>query len=667
MTSILIERRTGLKSASAVKGPCVVATTAPIALNGEQTIDGVSVHDGDRVLVKDQTDRREHGIYIASTGNWQRSPDFRDNADIAKGTQVYVAGGSAATRSYAVGTEDPIVIGVSEIIFIPVAGLSDPSYGRGAAGYHGATGDGTTVDTALYQQVEAENGSVYLGPGRVYNLGDTYTSKFVYGPGAVKVQGATISRVQATFDPIYTNYLFNPPVFGEVSTGDYFGRPADREPDVHNNVVISPGYPGFPTSGTQNDFYANTIVGHGNAEKLQWSRYTDSYGADSLKFAKYSERNTLLGSLACPWLGQNLTTDTSRNPSYPSVQRYYENDVLQDNGVLWTDPAWNVFGLKAHSADVVSRISAWVASDPWVDSAANSGLTALQKAQLVMANVVVGRDALNQKVIGKYNTACGYRASALNMQGDYNASLGFNAAFSNLFDSGNTAVGGLAFQHQQLGGYNTAVGYRAGNGVIKGVNNVFLGSASGAVGADYDSTVDVEMNRCVFLGPSAGAGYTGTTLNDLLVINNSGSRGPLLAGSFSGRSVAVGNLPLETAPFSKQYGATFMVYSGNSGASSYAISADDLVVQNNANAGITIATPNNAQGSIFFDDPDGAARGAIYYDHSSDTLSLRAGGVVRMNLTGTKPTVTGSRGSNAALASLLTALAGFGLITDSTT
>ena len=32
-----------------------------------------------------------------------------------------------------------------------------------------------------------------------------------------------------------------------------------------------------------------------------------------------------------------------------------------------------------------------------------------------------------------------------------------------------------------------------------------------------------------------------------------------------------------------------------------------------------------------------------------------------------KPTVTGSRGSNAALASLLTALANYGLITDSTT
>jgi hypothetical protein len=32
-----------------------------------------------------------------------------------------------------------------------------------------------------------------------------------------------------------------------------------------------------------------------------------------------------------------------------------------------------------------------------------------------------------------------------------------------------------------------------------------------------------------------------------------------------------------------------------------------------------------------------------------------------------KPTVTGAKGGNAALASLMTALAGFGLVTDSTT
>lgn len=50
-------------------------------------------------------------------------------------------------------------------------------------------------------------------------------------------------------------------------------------------------------------------------------------------------------------------------------------------------------------------------------------------------------------------------------------------------------------------------------------------------------------------------------------------------------------------------------------------------------------------------------------DLSTTALS---GTIFKLNA-GNKPTVTGSRGANAALASLLTALAGLGLITDSTT
>src|SRR5688572_16983536 len=40
---------------SAVKVPCLVATTANITLSGAQTIDDIAVVAGNRVLVKDQT------------------------------------------------------------------------------------------------------------------------------------------------------------------------------------------------------------------------------------------------------------------------------------------------------------------------------------------------------------------------------------------------------------------------------------------------------------------------------------------------------------------------------------------------------------------------------------------------------------------------------------
>ena len=50
-----------------------VATTANITLSGVQTIDGISVVAGDRILVKDQTTASQNGIYIVNASTWTRS------------------------------------------------------------------------------------------------------------------------------------------------------------------------------------------------------------------------------------------------------------------------------------------------------------------------------------------------------------------------------------------------------------------------------------------------------------------------------------------------------------------------------------------------------------------------------------------------------------------
>ena len=58
-----------------VKASVVAATSGNITLSGAQTIDGVSVVAGDRVLVKSQTAPAENGIYVASNTSWSRAPD----------------------------------------------------------------------------------------------------------------------------------------------------------------------------------------------------------------------------------------------------------------------------------------------------------------------------------------------------------------------------------------------------------------------------------------------------------------------------------------------------------------------------------------------------------------------------------------------------------------
>ena len=101
---------------SGVKPPVRAATTANITLNDEQTIDTVAIVDGDRVLVKDQTDGTENGIYEASTGDWSRVADYNASSDVVTGILIPAGAEGAAgagiyqvtfTGTFALGTTDP--------------------------------------------------------------------------------------------------------------------------------------------------------------------------------------------------------------------------------------------------------------------------------------------------------------------------------------------------------------------------------------------------------------------------------------------------------------------------------------------------------------------------------------------------------------------------------
>jgi phage-related tail fiber protein len=118
MVSVTIDRRDGLNSAAAMKGPCRVATTANITLSGLQVIDGVQTVEGDRVLVRVQDTAQDNGIRIASTGNWERAADFRNNRDVVTGTRVYVTSGTTnANTEWFLSTDSAITIGTTSLAF----------------------------------------------------------------------------------------------------------------------------------------------------------------------------------------------------------------------------------------------------------------------------------------------------------------------------------------------------------------------------------------------------------------------------------------------------------------------------------------------------------------------------------------------------------------------
>ncbi len=102
-------------------------TTANITLSGEQTIDGVSIVSGDRVLVANQTTGSQNGIYVAAAGSWSRSADMATGASGAADA-MYVNEGTSYGNSQWVCTNNvgSDVIGTDSLVFAQIG--SSTSY-----------------------------------------------------------------------------------------------------------------------------------------------------------------------------------------------------------------------------------------------------------------------------------------------------------------------------------------------------------------------------------------------------------------------------------------------------------------------------------------------------------------------------------------------------------
>jgi hypothetical protein len=88
----------GLIQGLDAKGSVRAATTAGITLSGTQTVDGVALVAGDRVLVKDQPLPKDNGIYTVATGTWVRAVDANTWAELV-GAFTFVEDGNTQSNT----------------------------------------------------------------------------------------------------------------------------------------------------------------------------------------------------------------------------------------------------------------------------------------------------------------------------------------------------------------------------------------------------------------------------------------------------------------------------------------------------------------------------------------------------------------------------------------
>lgn len=95
------------------KNSVAVATTANLSLSGLQTVDGVVLQAGDRVLVKNQSIGSANGIYVADSGTWQRASDS-SGSNVSTGNMTVVDRGTLnGGKLFRLATVGTIVLGTT--------------------------------------------------------------------------------------------------------------------------------------------------------------------------------------------------------------------------------------------------------------------------------------------------------------------------------------------------------------------------------------------------------------------------------------------------------------------------------------------------------------------------------------------------------------------------
>lgn len=134
-----------------IKESCRVATTANIGLtgNGPVLIDNTTLFSGDRVLVKDQSNGSENGIYVfnytdGSTWALTRAVDADGSDEVTSGAFTFIEEGSTnADAGFVLTNDGTVLVGDTSLTFTQFSGA-----GMVVAG-NGLSKSGNTLDVGV--------------------------------------------------------------------------------------------------------------------------------------------------------------------------------------------------------------------------------------------------------------------------------------------------------------------------------------------------------------------------------------------------------------------------------------------------------------------------------------------------------------------------------------
>jgi hypothetical protein len=181
-----------------------VATTTDISLTGNQIIDGVTLSDGDRVLVKDQTNQEENGIYVYnSAGAWTRALDL-DEFPEAPGAFAFVEEGTTnADTGWLSSTDRGGVLDTDPITFVQFSAagqLNGANLGTGEDVLAGKVGN-----ELQFKSIVGDTGVVLSSDGNEITIAldaslQALSNLSSAGYLAIQSDGTVVNRVFSTGD-----------------------------------------------------------------------------------------------------------------------------------------------------------------------------------------------------------------------------------------------------------------------------------------------------------------------------------------------------------------------------------------------------------------------------------------------------------------------------------
>jgi hypothetical protein len=197
-----------------VKTAVRVATTANITLSGIQTIDGVTLVAGDRVLVKNQSTNTQNGVYDAASGAWTRSTDSDTGAELVNAFYFVTLGTTLQATGWTQSTPGPITIGSTAIVFNQFSGAADYQAGNGLT----KTGLTFDVGTASSARIVVNADNIDLATSGV--TAGTYGRVTVdsYGRVTAGVNDNTDNITEGSTNLFFTNARAQSAITGGAST-----------------------------------------------------------------------------------------------------------------------------------------------------------------------------------------------------------------------------------------------------------------------------------------------------------------------------------------------------------------------------------------------------------------------------------------------------------------